>query len=193
MDDFVAITSPWRIALIALGALTFVAGGLWMGGAFGLPPASSRYPPALIFVVGWFSVVFFGLCAVLCCRRLFDKREHLRVGPAGIRSAQWSAETIPWSEIVNVTTWSHRGQNVIILHLRNPDTFPGRGLPALLARANRKLTGGDVSISLVGTNRRFEEALSAIRRFWGADRHEHGASGRTCVRNRFRATSASRP
>jgi hypothetical protein len=34
-----------------------------------------------------------------------------------------------------------------------------------LAGANRALTGGDISISLTGTDRKFAEALSAVERF----------------------------
>lgn len=170
MDDFVAFTSPWRAALLILGAIAFVAGGLWMGGAFGAPPASSRYSPMLVLTIGWFSVAFFGLCGLVGLRRLFDRREQLRIGRAGIRSARWSDQTIPWSEIVDVTTWSYRGQKVIILHLRDPASFPGRGVAAILAGANRKLTGGDVSIALTGTDRSVDEALAAIAYFGALDR-----------------------
>jgi len=38
-------------------------------------------------------------------------------------------------------------------------------MAALLAGANRGLTGGDVGISLTATNRSFEEAMEAIRVF----------------------------
>ena len=165
MDDFVAYPSRPRIVLITLGAIAFVAGGLWMGGAFGPAPSSSRYPPELVFAIGWLSVVFFGLCAVLWVRRLFDGKEQLQIGPAGIRVAHWSDQTIPWSEIVEVTTWSYRRQKAIVLRLRDRTRFPGRGLAAKFSGLNRNLTGGDITISLTGTNRRFEDALAAIDRF----------------------------
>lgn len=165
MNDFVAHTSRGRTGLLALGALAFVAIGLWMGGAFGLPPVSGGFSAVKMFIVGWFSVLFFGLCFVIFIRKLFGTREQLRIGPAGIRSASWSDQTVPWSEIVNVTTWAHRRQRSIILHLRDPARFPGRGLAALLAGANRKLTGGDIAISLTGTDRSFNEAMSAIENF----------------------------
>ena len=95
MDDFVAYPSRPRIALLALGSVAFVAGGLWMGGVFGAPPSSSRYPPQVVFAIGWLAVAFFGLCGVIWVKRLFDGREQLRIGPAGIRSAKWSDQTIP--------------------------------------------------------------------------------------------------
>lgn len=165
MDDFVAYPSRPRIALFTLGSVAFVVAGLWMGGMFGPVPTSSRSSPVLVFAAGWLSVVFFGFCGLMWGKRLFDRREQLRIGPDGIRSALWSDQTIPWSEIVDVTTWSYRGQKTIVLHLRDKTRFPGRGMAAMFASANRGLTGGDITISLMGTNRGVEDALSSIARF----------------------------
>lgn len=164
MDDFVAYPSRWKIALILLGGLVFVGLGLWMTGVFGPPPASHRYSPELVRLIGWVAVVFFGLCCVIGAGRLFDRREQLRIGRDGIRARHWSDQTIPWTEIVDITTWSYRRQTSIILHLRDRSLFPGRGVAALLAGANRGLTGGDVTLSLTGTDRTTEEALAAIER-----------------------------
>lgn len=165
MDDFVAYWSRSRIALLALAAVPVVAAGLWMGGVFGPPPSSSRYQPEFMFAIGWLSVVFFGLFGVMWVKRLFDGREQLRIGSAGIRAAQWSDQTIPWSEIADVTTWSYRSQKAIVLHLRDKTRFHGRGMAAMFSSVNRNLTGGDITISLTGTNRRVEDALSSIDRF----------------------------
>lgn len=165
MEDFVAYSSRWRIAVYGLGAIAFVAIGLWMVGAFGFPPVWRHTPAAVTFLVGWSSVIFFGLCSVVCVKRLFNNREQLRIGLTGVRSALWSDQTISWSEIADVTTWSFRRQTAIILHLRDAKRFPRRGVGAMLASANRMLTGGDVSITLTGTDRGFEEAMSAIGRF----------------------------
>jgi hypothetical protein len=164
VEDFVAYPSRWRVALLTLGAFAFVTMGLWFVGVFGTPPMSHRYPPAILFVVGCASIIFFGSCGLLGAKRLFDTDEELRIGRSGIRWSRWSDETIPWAEISEVTTWSTRGQRFIILHLRNPALFPGKGVVGKLARANRALTGGDIGISLTATDRGFEEAMSAVDR-----------------------------
>lgn len=162
MKEFVAYPSRPRIALLVLAAAAFVAAGLWAAGMFGIPPASSRYSPEIIFGIGWFAVIFFGLCGVSGLQKFFDTKEQLRIGSAGVRAASWSDQTIPWIEIIDVTTWSFRGQRAILLHLRNPALFPGRGVAARLASVNRTLTGGDIAISLTGTDRSFTEAMSAM-------------------------------
>jgi hypothetical protein len=165
MGDFVAYNSRWRLALLLFGAVCFVLAGLWMGGIFGPPPHSGRYPDGEILVVGWLSVFFFGLCALAIVKKFFDPSEQLRIGPLGVRSRSWSEETIPWSEITNVTIWRYGRQKMIVLHLRNPDRFPGRGLAGMLAAANRKLTGGDITLNLTSTDRSVADTLSAIQRF----------------------------
>lgn len=166
LNEFVAFPSRWRIALIALGALGLVALGLLMVGAFGpLPSQSARYSSVTFTVIGWVVIAFFGLCGAYAIKMLFETREQLRIGSAGIRWARWSDQTIPWSEISDVTTSSFKGQRSIVLHLRDPARFPGRGIVGFLAGANRMLTHGDIYIGLTGTDRSFDVAMSAIERF----------------------------
>lgn len=165
MPEFVALPSRWRIALLLLGAAAFVVVGLWMAGVFGAAPESRRYPHEMTVAIGWVCAGFFGLCGAAVTLRLFETRAQVRIGARGIHVARWSDETMPWSEIARVSEWSFRGQRSIILHLRDPKRFPGRGLSARLAAANRVLTGGDIAISLTGTDRSVDEALAAIARF----------------------------
>lgn len=166
MEDFVACPSRWRIGRLILGAVIFVLLGSWMAGLFGSPPTSHRYQQALVSAIGWSSIIFFGLCALVSARRLWDTGEELRIGRSGIRWTRWSDQTIPWSAISDITVWSGRGQSFIILFLHNPMQFPGKGLLGKMAASNRALTGGDVSLSLTGTTRCFDEAMNAIEQFY---------------------------
>jgi hypothetical protein len=168
LSDFVAYPSRLRIILLTLGSIAFVGIGCWIAGAFGPPPASHRYPAIVLTIVAWTCIVFFGICAVAWIAKLFDAREQLRIGSAGIRYAAWSDRTVPWSEIIDVTTWTFKRQKMIILHLRDAARFPGRGLAARMARANRMLTGGDIAISLTGLDRDCDDALLAIANFRNA-------------------------
>ena len=165
MDEFVAYPSRWRRVLLAIVAVVFVLFGFMMVGAFGPLSDPAANPPAVILVFGWLAIVFFGFCGVVWIARLFDTAEQLRIDAMGVRYAAWSRAMMPWQDITNVTIWSSNRQRTLVLHLRDPARYPGKGLAALFATINRKLTGGDVSISLTGTDRSFDDALSAIAHF----------------------------
>jgi hypothetical protein len=162
MEDFVAYPSRWRVWLLTSCAAGFVALGLWLAGALGSAPQASRYSAVYVSAVGWICTIFFGLCLAMMIRGLFDSSERLRIGAAGVRAPKWSEQTIPWSEILDVTSWSSNGQKMIILHLRDPDRFQPRTSASMFGSANRLLTGGDVALSLVGTDKSFDEAMEAI-------------------------------
>lgn len=155
---FTARNSRWRLALLGAGAASFVFGGLVIAGLFG-PPLR---PGAEWF--GWFCIAFFGLGGLVIVQRLFDRSEVVRIDGRGIYFKPWSEQTIPWSEIRDVTVWQLQGQRLIILHLANPDGFPSKKLLGWVAGANRVLTGGDIPIGLVGTDGNFDDAMATITR-----------------------------
>ncbi|MBB3952959.1 STM3941 family protein [Aureimonas jatrophae] len=165
MNDFVAYPSRWKTALLAVASFGFVLIGLAMVGAFGQMPGSERDDPLYLTIVGWSGVLLFGLFGSVWVARLFGNTEHLRIGPKGVRYPEWCDQTIPWVEIDDVRPFSARGNMFLILHLRDRGRFPGRFPASLFAGLNRMITRGDVSISLTGTNRSFDEALSAVEHF----------------------------
>lgn len=142
--------------------------GLWMVGVFGPVPVSPRFPYGETLFAGWLCLAVFGLAFILWIPKLLETEEQLRIDRQGIRYTIWSDATIPWNAITDVTTGSVNGQKSIVLHLRQPTQFPGRGLAGLLYAVNRKLSGGDISISLAGTDRTYDAAMSAIDYFRSA-------------------------
>lgn len=167
MREFVAYPSRIDITLAAFAILAIFLFSLWMIGTFGEPPVWALNPPGFITAATWATAIGSGLGIAAAIGPLFDTRVQLRIGPAGVRWTRWSEETIPWSEIIDVTTYRFRSARYIVLHLRDPARFPRQGLPGwrLLAIADRTLTGGDICFSLRGTDRRFDDALSAIEYF----------------------------
>jgi len=168
IDEFVAYTSRFRLGVMTLVSLIFVFSSLWVEGVFGhlqTTPSSLHHKNELGI---WVGIVFFGLGGLECMRRMFRIREELRVGTAGIRWAAWSDQTIPWSEITDVTTSQGFVQRFINLRLRDPARFPGHGTLGWLAPLNRAMTGGEISVSLSLTNRSFRDAIIAIQRFRGS-------------------------
>lgn len=158
-DAFEARYSKLRVLLLMVGAAGFVILGAWVAGLIGETPRPDRA------WLGWIAIIFFGFCLIAIGRRLFDDDVQLRVDRHGLMSKPWSDATIPWHEIVAVGVWEHRRQNVIVLKLADPDRFPSSTMMGKLAGTNRMLTGGDVSISMTGTDRGFDEAMQAIGRY----------------------------
>jgi hypothetical protein len=165
MTNFVAYYSRWRIALFTLVMVGFIVVGLWSVRVLGDVPTPRRYSASLIVALGWFLVLFFGVVASCGVRSFFDSKPQLEVGPLGIRWAAWSDDFIPWSHITSVSTWSQHKTNYILLHLDDPSCFPGKGLAGKLARADKRMTGGDIAISVAGMDRSHTEAMDAIAHF----------------------------
>ncbi|WP_131814189.1 STM3941 family protein [Mycolicibacterium fortuitum] len=154
MPEFSARYSPWRLVMLTVLGVLMGAMSAWV--------ASSAEASLLHKAVGACGTLFFLGAAVLTAVRLFDRREQLSVSPEGIYYKQWSEAVIPWDEIVGVTVWKYRRQRAIILHLADPRRFPSTTLLGRVARANRRLTGGDIAISLTPMDRSFDEAMTAI-------------------------------
>lgn len=152
MTDFVARTTAKGMMLRTLGALVFVGLGVlmlhasaWLGGLL---------------------IVLFGLLAIVNLKATMNPGVSLEISSLGILSRRWSDDLIPWSEVEAVHIWRHRGDHRIVLRLRDPDRFPtSRELGRSAAFANRALTGGDVPISLGGTDRTVAEAMAAVTRW----------------------------
>ena len=159
MPTFVARPAFGHLLMILIASLAFVFGGLWIAGLLGEVPKPGKE------WVGWLSVMFFGLCAVAIFIRLFDRDDQSKISSFGIYWKQWSRDTIPWSEIDHVSVWEYKKQKSILLHLRNPERYPSTTLLGKLAKANRALTGGDIALNTQGTDKSFDDAMSAIAYF----------------------------
>jgi hypothetical protein len=167
MQDFVAYPSKWRLALLLLATIVFVVIGLWMIGLFGPPPDTGRLDPAFGTFFGWASVLFFGLCFFVIGRMMTDTDAHVRINQRGIYWKRWSTDTIPWSEVTDVSVWEMQRQKSILLTLRDRDRYPSTTFMGKYAGFSRLLTGGDIAVTLSGTDGRFDDAMAAIERYRG--------------------------
>lgn len=178
MNDFVARSQPFKILLGILICLGFVAAGLWMTGIFNAPAAppppandliifplperASRYPDGFIVVVGWICVLFFGALVMKAATRLTGPNEILRINRTGIQVPAFCDRIIVWADIAEITTWSHQGQKALVLRLHNPEEYPRTGFQRFWDGLNKSIAGGDIGISMTGTDRTLKQALEAI-------------------------------
>jgi hypothetical protein len=156
LTEFTAHPSKWRTAALFLLGVGMTALSAWV--------ATSETVSAGVVAraFGWFGLVFFGLCTLFFVKLFFDTDLHVRIDGKGIYWKRWSADTVPWAEIADVSVWEMSGQRSIILHLHDAAKFPSTSMMGKLAGANRALTGGDIAITLSGTDGNFDDAMAVI-------------------------------
>lgn len=108
VNDVIEIPlSKGKLVLMFAGSLLFVAAGFWFIKAPETFTETIFKPsPTLIIILGYASIIFFGLCAVFIFRKLFDTKAGVVIDDKGIHdnSSGVSAGFIPWSDISNIST-----------------------------------------------------------------------------------------
>lgn len=177
-DDKIVLLSKTKILLLVVGALVFVALGIWM---YQLDPGwieSQRLfnSPLLVHGIGIISVVFFGLCVVIGIKKFFDKKPGLILGASGIvdNSSGASAGLIPWSEIQGFGILDIQKQKMLIIYLADPEKYiqAGGSMKRALNRMNLKICGSPVAISSNALKINFNELVSLCNSY-------HAKYGRT--------------
>lgn len=114
-DEHIVIgRSLLKLFGLVVGGVVFVAIGVWMiqgGGA----DSSRGAPPAFL---GWLCAVFFGLATVVgIFRAIFGPRKPLELSPYGFWDKRVFDREVPWSSVVRISIWSHRGTSILIVKL----------------------------------------------------------------------------
>jgi hypothetical protein len=145
--------SPRRTALIVLGAVAFVAVGVWL-------LLTGESVKAL--VGGGLAVAFFGYCAVLGTVRLVRREPELVVSDDGLSHVVHGE--VSWDDVDHVALSGLRvsgaTQYFVEVVLRDPDAY----------RPRRRMLTGSVAglspyaISVVGLSESLEDVLAAMVR-----------------------------
>jgi hypothetical protein len=168
-EDTVVVTgSRLRTGLLALAALAFVIGGLWMAGVLGTSPRIFRGGPrSVLAAVAWVSVVVFGLALAVLVGRLVRPRRALVLDARGFTDAASAsaAGRVAWAEVTGVGTSGVGQQRLLVVDVSDEQALLER-LPAgrrRLAAASRAVTGHPVNIPLAGLSVGETELLRLIR------------------------------
>jgi hypothetical protein len=144
--------SKKKILLLLFGAIAFVV----IGVLFLINPSifisSIVRNTTMIFIAGLASVLFFGLCAIVAFRKLFDKKVGLVINREGIidNSSGVSAGVVLWSDIKKIETCSVAGQKFLMIIVTNPQDYIDKVTSPLKRKAmamNYKTYGSPISIS----------------------------------------------
>lgn len=152
-DETVVPLSKSKMVLLIIGAVAFVALGLWISH---LDPAwlesQRRFNnPTVVHAIGVVAMVFFGLCGVLGITKLFDSKPGLVLSSAGmlVNSSADSVGLIPWSDVEGFATYEIHKQKLLVVKLVAPEKYMLAGGPVrqALRRANMGLVGSPIAIS----------------------------------------------
>jgi len=151
-DELVIELSKNKIVLLIVGSCAFVALGVWMSvDAKSIAPDLPIESPLLARGIGLVAILFFSLCGIFGIKKLFDKRPGLVLNSSGIidNSSGLAAGFIPWEEILGVEEFQVYSQQMLIIEVRNPETYIARAsaLKRFLNRANYKMCGSPIAIS----------------------------------------------
>lgn len=164
---FEARWSRFRVALLLLAALGFVA----------IPVgfiANGSEPTLKLLIAAILGIPFFSLAAAILARRLFQTETAVEVNERGIVYRQWSDATVLWKDMRGIAPYAIGRQKMLGIILRNPAKYPGRGVLARLAKINKRFSGYDITVSMTGTDRSFDELLDAIDAFQAIEKRPDG-------------------
>lgn len=159
--------SKKKMLLLLFGAVAFVV----VGTLFLLKPSifisSAFRNPAIIFIAGLASVLFFGLCAIVLLRKLFDKKAGLIISKEGItdNSSGMSAGLVLWSDIEEIETCSVSNQKFLIFIVKDPQRYIDNTTGTLKKKAmemNYNNYGSPVSISANSLQMNFDNLYNLL-------------------------------
>ena len=159
--------SKKKLSLMLLGALAFVAIGLWF--IISPPIITNSYwgNPTTIAVAGYASIFFFGLCAFFIIKKLPDNKPGLIIEQEGLidNSSGVSTGQILWDDIERISVIEIHRQKLIMLHVINPQDYIDKQTSTFkrkMMQLNYKMYGTPLSISSNGLKISFDELLSTL-------------------------------
>jgi hypothetical protein len=151
------VTPLWKILLLACGGAGFVLLGLTM-----IAHADTTTIYGLkLYVVGWASVIFFGLAFCAALLQIFPRfRNRLTIGPDGFETANWRGEKrYRWDDVAGTfAVWKMRRTKLVVFDSKRA----GRNLNTQVSGRNSSLPG-PFNIPAEALSQLMNDRLSASR------------------------------
>ena len=114
--------SKGKTLLMILGALAFVACGIWL---WNLEDTDTRHYPGYVKVVSVACIGFFGFCASIGAVKLLDRRPGLSLDEEGItdNSSGFSAGRIKWKDIEGIDTTKIKSTRLLLIFVKDPQAY----------------------------------------------------------------------
>ena len=170
--ETVIALSKTKLVLLLVGALGFVAVGIWLLTLDAEFIASQRKfnNPSLVYGLGIVGIAFFGACGYIGIKKLFQQTPGLVLNAEGIfdNSSGVSAGLVPWSDISGIYEYAIGQQKFIAILVVDPDKYINRGnaLRRMTNKANMKMSGTPINISANSLKLTYPELLAAITEYF---------------------------
>lgn len=165
-DRIVIASSKSKLGLMMLGAILFVAGGLWL---FAIADTQGRYPPIYVKAVSVVAIGFFGVCGIFVLQKLFDDSPGLVLDREGMvdNSSGVAAGRVAWRDIRDIQIMSVSGQRFLAVVVGEPEKYLGKGhfLKRWMVRMNYRSYGTPVFISANSLKVKLDDLEEQIRDF----------------------------
>ena len=146
--------SKKKIALLLLGSIAFVAGGIWIATnpeRF-IPNIFRITDPEIIRIGGIVGILFFGATGIYGIKKLFDKKVGLIIDSDGItdNSNASGIGLIEWNDITEIRTKQVMSTKFLLIDISNPEKYIGKaknGMQAKLMKANINMYETPLSIT----------------------------------------------
>ena len=142
-------TSKLKTGLMLLGSIAFVIAGIWI-----IYLSRSESSSILVFslsLLGFVSIVFFGICGLYSLTRLFDTQAGLVLDSEGIidRSSGVSVGRILWQDVRKIDVTRIENQRFLTFYPTNPQKYLQRGgfVQRQMNALNYKLYGSPIHIA----------------------------------------------
>ncbi len=164
--------SKFKMILLSSLAVGFVALSLWLWSITGLDLFS-----LIIKFVSLVGISFFGLCTVSIFFKIFDMKPGLVIDQEGFldNSTTIASGNVPWSEIVEIDTFSVNNQKFLIFMVVDPKKYANQGnfLQRKIKQLNLKLFGSSIQISANSLKTNFFDLKETVDRYYSNYKKHH--------------------
>lgn len=148
-------------------SLIFVALGCWF--IINPPVIENAYwgDPLKLKVIGYASVLFFGLCAALMISKLPGNKPGLIIDSNGFNdySSAIAAGPILWSDIEKISVIKMRKQSLVMVYVKEPTAIIERQKSTIkrkIMQLNYNMYGTPISITANGLKISFDELFTLL-------------------------------
>jgi hypothetical protein len=148
-EKIIGVTGTYRynVGMSIVMACLFVLAGVWMLQADSI----------LDQIMGFASILFFGLCVIYGIKRLFSVRPSLVLNAVGMNYwtgiSKWE---IPWIDILNFEETEIEKQKFIVVKVKDPEKY----VNGVNGRMNLMLCGSPILISPTDFNIDVDELVN---------------------------------